>query len=170
VIPSVVSAEEAAMHATGLLAEQEPVLKDWLMKRNCSVSPRQFVYFYISLALFSLLIAFLLLLNGAWLVLPFTGIELLSVGVAFVLYARHAVDYERIRLFPNRLVIEQVSAEQLTQFEFNPRWVRVEAGATPRDRITLVSRGQTIMIGQHLAQYRRAQFAGELRAWLTRCG
>ncbi|WP_118181000.1 DUF2244 domain-containing protein [Paraburkholderia phosphatilytica] len=158
------------MHATGLLAEQEPVLKDWLMKRNCSVSPRQFVYFYISLALFSLLIAFLLLLNGAWLVLPFTGIELLSVGVAFVLYARHAVDYERIRLFPNRLVIEQVSAEQLTQFEFNPRWVRVEAGATPRDRITLVSRGQTIMIGQHLAQYRRAQFAGELRAWLTRCG
>jgi uncharacterized membrane protein len=158
------------MQATDLLAEQEPVLKDWLMKRNCSVSPRQFVYFYISLALFSLLIAFLLLLNGAWLVLPFTGIELLTVGVAFVLYARHAVDYERIRLFPNRLVIEQVSAEQLTQFEFNPRWVRVEAGATPRDRITLVSRGQTIMIGQHLAQYRRAQFAGELRAWLTRCG
>jgi uncharacterized membrane protein len=158
------------MQATSLLAEQEPVLKDWLMKRNCSVSPRQFVYFYISLALFSLLIAFLLLLNGAWLVLPFTGIELLTVGVAFVLYARHAVDYERIRLFPNRLVIEQVSAEQLTQFEFNPRWVRVEAGATPRDRITLVSRGQTIMIGQHLAQYRRAQFAGELRAWLTRCG
>ena len=109
------------MQATDLLAEQEPVLKDWLMKRNCSVSPRQFVYFYISLALFSLLIAFLLLLNGAWLVLPFTGIELLTVGVAFVLYARHAVDYERIRLFPNRLVIEQVSAEQLTQFEFNPR-------------------------------------------------
>jgi uncharacterized membrane protein len=79
------------------------------------------------------------------------------------------VDYERIRLFQNRLVVEQVSAEQLTQFEFNPRWVRIEAGATPRDRIKLVSRGQTIMIGQHLAQYRRAQFAGELRMWLTRC-
>lgn len=111
----------------------------------------------------------MLVLVGAWLVLPFTGIELLAVGIAFAIYARHAVDYERVRLFKNRLVIEQVSAERLTQFEFNPRWVRIEPGATPRDQIKLVSRGQTIMIGQHLAQYRRAQFAGELRMWLTRC-
>ncbi len=51
------------------------------------------------LALFSLLVASLLVWAGAWLVLPFTGIELLAVGVAFVVYARHAVDYERIRCF-----------------------------------------------------------------------
>lgn len=159
----------AAMEASDLLADSEPVLKDWTMKRNCSISPRQFVGFYVSLALFSLAIAFMLVLVGAWLVLPFTGIELLAVGIAFAVYARHAVDYERVRLFQNRLVIEQVSAERLTQFEFNPRWVRIEPGATPRDQIKLVSRGQTIMIGQHLAQYRRAQFAGELRMWLTRC-
>jgi uncharacterized membrane protein len=161
--------QEAAVGASDLLADSEPVLKDWTMKRNCSMSPRQFVCLYVSLALFSLAIAFMLVLVGAWLVLPFTGIELLAVGIAFAIYARHAVDYERIRLFPNRLVIEQVSAEQITQFEFNPRWVRIEPGATPRDQIELVSRGQTIMIGQHLAQYRRAQFAGELRMWLTRC-
>ncbi|CAG4894649.1 DUF2244 domain-containing protein [Paraburkholderia saeva] len=157
------------MEATDLLADSEPVLKDWTMKRNCSVSPRQFVGFYVSLALVSSAIAFMLLLCGAWLVLPFTGIELLAVGVAFAIYARHAVDYERIRLYPNRLVIEQVSAEQITHFEFNPRWVRVDAGTTPRDRITLVSRGQAVMVGQHLAQYRRAQFAAELRACLRRC-
>jgi uncharacterized membrane protein len=163
------SRQEAAMEASDLLADSEPVLKDWTMKRNCSLSPRQFVGFYVSLALFSLAIAFMLVLVGAWLVLPFTGIELLAVGIAFAIYARHAVDYERVRLFQNRLVIEQVSAERLTQFEFNPRWVRIEPGATPRDQIKLVSRGQTIMIGQHLAQYRRAQFAGELRMWLTRC-
>jgi uncharacterized membrane protein len=160
---------ETAMEATDLLADSEPVMKDWLMKRNCSVSPRQFVLFYLSLALFSLLIAFSLVLSGAWLVLPFTGVELLAVGVAFAIYARHAVDYERVRLYPNRLVIEQVSAEQVTQFEFNPRWVRVEPGATPRDRIRLVSRGETIVIGQHLAQYRRAEFANELRRWLRQC-
>jgi uncharacterized membrane protein len=157
------------MDAADLLADSEPVLKDWLMKRNCSVSPRQFVFFYVSLAVFSLAIAFMLVLCGAWLVLPFTGVELLAVGVAFAIYARHAVDYERIRLFPNRLVVEQVSAEHLTQFEFNPRWVRVEPGATPRDQIRLVSRGEAVTIGLHLAQYRRAQFADELRLWLRQC-
>lgn len=130
------------MEAANGLHDAEPVLADWLMKRNCSVSPRQFVAFYVSLAAFSLLIAVLLLWRGAWLVLPFTGIELLAVGVAFAIYARHAVDYERIRLFPHRLVIERMSAERLTQIELNPRWVRVEPGASPRDPITLVSRGE----------------------------
>ncbi|KVM11203.1 hypothetical protein WL05_29850 [Burkholderia ubonensis] len=160
---------EAACVSTDA-ADAEPVLEDWLMKRNCSMSPRQFVLFYASLAGFSLAIAAMLMWQGAWLVMPFTGVELLAVGVAFAIYARHAVDYERIRLFPHRLMIERMNAEQLTQIEFNPRWVRVEPGATPRDPIRLVSRGQTVVIGQHLAQYRRAQFADELRAALRRCG
>lgn len=71
------------MDQSALLTDTEPVVKDWLMKRNCSVSPRQFVGFYVSLALVSLGIAMMLVLNGAWLVLPFTGIELLAVGIAF---------------------------------------------------------------------------------------
>lgn len=116
------------MEAARVLAETtngEPVLEDWLMKRNCSASPRQFVLFYASLASFAgdRDIADV---AGAWLVMPFTGIELLAVGVAFAIYARHAVDYERIRLYPHRLVIERMDAERLTQIEFNPRWVRVE--------------------------------------------
>jgi uncharacterized membrane protein len=162
-------AQEVAMEAAALLTDAEPVIVDWLMKRNCSVTPRQFVGFYVSLTLASTAIALLLVAQGAWLVAPFTGVELLVVGIAFVIHARHAVDYERIRLYPNRLVIEQASAERLSQFEFNPRWVRVEPGASPRDPITLVSRGQAVAVGQHLACHRRAQFADDLRARLARC-
>lgn len=158
------------MEATTLLTDAEPALGDWLMKRNCAVSPRQFVGFYASLAVFSVAIAGLWVVCGAWPVLPFTGIELLAVGVAFVIHARHAVDYERIRLFPSRLVIEQMSGQKLTQYEFNPRWVRIERGVSPRDPIEVVSRGQTVVVGVHLAQYRRASFASELRGALARCG
>lgn len=163
-------AARVSTDAADAAAVPEPVLEDWLMKRNCSVSPRQFVLFYASLAGVSLAIAAMMMWRGAWLVMPFTGIELLAVGIAFAIHARHAIDYERIRLFPHRLVIERMSAERLTQIEFNPRWVRVEPGATPRDPIRLVSRGQTVSIGRHLAQYRRAQFADELRVSLRRCG
>jgi uncharacterized membrane protein len=159
---------EAAMQVSQALTDSEPLIKDWMMKRNCSVSPRQFVGFYVSLALVSMVIATSLFLNGAWLVLPFTGIELTVVGVAFVIYARHAVDFERIRLYQNRLLIEQMNAAELTQFEFNPRWVRIETGATPREPLTIVSRGQTVRIGQHLAQHRRKQFAAELQASIRR--
>jgi uncharacterized membrane protein len=156
------------MQMSQTLTDSEPLIKDWMMKRNCSVSPRQFVCFYLSLALVSIAIATSLFLNGAWLVLPFTGIELTVVGVAFVIYARHAVDFERIRLYQNRLLIEQMNAAELTQFEFNPRWVRIEAGASPREPLTIVSRGQSVKIGQHLAQHRRKQFAAELQASLRR--
>ncbi|CAB3691431.1 DUF2244 domain-containing protein [Trinickia soli] len=158
------------MEAATLQTDAEPAIRDWLMKRNCSVSPRQFVLFYASLALFSSAIALSLFVRGAWPVVPFTGIELLVVGVAFVIHARHAIDYEHIRLFPNRLVIEQMSGQRLTQFEFNPRWVRVEQGASPRDPVKVVSRGQAVVVGVHLAQYRRASFASELRAALGACG
>lgn len=158
------------MDGTMGFTDTETVLMDWLIKRNCSVSPRQFVACYASLAAFSLAIAVLLSWRGAWLVLPFTGVELLAVGVAFAMYARHAVDYERIRLFPHRLLIERMSAERMTRLEFNPSWVRVEAGLTPRDPVRIVSRGQSVVVGQHLAQHRRAQFARELRLWLMRCG
>src|ERR1700721_2922437 len=147
------------MQAMDSLTDTEPVVKDWLIKRNCSVSPRQFVAFYVSLALFSLLVASLLVWAGAWMVLPFTGIELLAVGVAFVVYARHAVDYERILLFQNRLLIERMDAETLTQMEFNPRWVRVEPGATPRDPVKLVSRGQSVPVGIHLGTHGARRFA-----------
>jgi uncharacterized membrane protein len=144
-------------------------LKDWLIRRNCSASPRQFVWFYVSLAFVSSMIALSMWLRGAWMIVPFTGLELLAVGVAFVIYARHAVDYEYIGLHPHCLVVECMSAEQLTHLEFNPRWVRVEPGATPRDRITLHSGGRSVAIGQYLAQHRRAQFARELRTWLRAC-
>ena len=68
--------------------------------------------------------------------------------------------------FTTGLLIERMDAETLTQLEFNPRWVRVEPGATPRDPVKLVSRGQSVTVGIHLAQHRRKQFAVELRMWL----
>jgi uncharacterized membrane protein len=153
----------------------EGPVKDWLLRRNCSVTPRQFVAFYLAISVVTLGLAVTVALTGAWVVLVFSVFEVLVVGVAFVVYARHAVDYERIRVQPHRLSIETCSAQQVTQHELNPRWVRVETGqqlggwGRKPEPITLHVSGKTIEIGQHLALERRAQFAAELRAWLRRC-
>jgi uncharacterized membrane protein len=34
---------------------------------------------------------------GAWMVLPFAGLEVLLLGVAFVVYARRVADYDNTR-------------------------------------------------------------------------
>ncbi|AKJ69244.1 membrane protein [Pandoraea thiooxydans] len=149
--------------------DTDVVLKDWMLKRNCAMSPRQFVMCYLSLVAASLGVAVLVAIRGAWLVLPFTGLDLLAVSAAFVVYARHATDYEYIRLSPEQLVVEQQSADRLTQYAFNPRWVRIEVDGQPRTRITLCAGRQALPLGKYLAYHRREPFARELRGWLRRC-
>jgi len=43
---------------------------------------------------------------GAWMVVPFTLIELSVLGIALLIYARHARDYEKITLQDSELIIE----------------------------------------------------------------
>jgi uncharacterized membrane protein len=128
------------------------------------------VLFYVLPAYFSLAIAVTpLMWRGAWLVMPFTGIELLAVGVAFAIYARHAVDYERIRLFPHRLVIERMDAERFTQIEFNP----LGAGRAGCDATRSDSTGIARADRRNRAASRAVQacaVADELRVSLRRCG
>src|SRR6188472_1293703 len=75
----------------------------WLLRRNCSMTPTQLVAFYLSLSAWSLAIAGAFWWRGATLVMPFAGIEILAVGVALLIYARHAGDGERVILSPGRL-------------------------------------------------------------------
>ena len=58
--------------------------------------------------------------------LPFAVLELIAVAVAFLAYARHATDGDRISLLEGRLVVEQETAGQTKRCEFAREWVRVE--------------------------------------------
>ncbi|WP_338925873.1 DUF2244 domain-containing protein [Mycetohabitans endofungorum] len=52
-----------------------------------------------------------------------------------------------------------MSAGSVTQFEFNPRWVRIEPGREPRQCVTVASGRVSVSVGRHLAFDRRAEFA-----------
>ncbi|QET02907.1 MULTISPECIES: DUF2244 domain-containing protein [Cupriavidus] len=141
---------------------------DWLMKRNCSLSPRQVGWFYFSIACLSTAIALFFAWQGTWLVLPFAGLELLGLGIALLAHARHATDYERVSLTDGMLVVETASASRVTREEFNPRWVRVELGESFRALVVLRSGKHVVRVGSHLDPYRRRKFAQELVAALHR--
>ena len=70
----------------------------WLLKRNCSITPRQLLWFYLSLCVVSFGIAAMFWVQGVRLVMPFAWLELLALGAALLLYARHATDSETIAL------------------------------------------------------------------------
>lgn len=90
------------------------------------MSPRQLGIAYLAVCTMSLLVAAFFTANGAWYILGFSLLELLCVGAAFLLYARHATDREHISLADGCLLIEVVQVEQVRQFRLDPRRTRVE--------------------------------------------
>lgn len=135
----------------------------WFLRRNCSVTPRQLALIYLSLCVLSLAIGVLFWVKGATLVLPIAWIELMAVGFAFLVYARHASDGETIRLTEEQLVIEQENGGRVSRSEFRREWVRVEPGAADNSLIALSGQGRTVHIGRFVRPELRPVLAREIR-------
>jgi uncharacterized membrane protein len=135
----------------------------WFLKRNCSVTPAQLGWLYASLCAVSLGIAIFFWFQGAVLILPFAWLELAGVGIAFLVYARHAGDGERISIEGRQLVVELESAGQLQRAEFNRDWVRVEPGAGERSLIELSGQGRKVNVGRFVRPELRPVLAQEIR-------
>lgn len=135
----------------------------WFLRRNCSVTPRQLGWMYLSLCVVSLSIGGAFWLQGAKLVLPFAWIELIAVGMAFAVYARHASDGETIRLAGAHLVVELENGGKVRRCEFRREWVRVEPGAADSSLIALSGQGRTVHVGRFVRPELRPVLAREIR-------
>jgi len=135
----------------------------WFLKRNCSVTPAQLGWLYASLCVVSLGIGAVFWFQGALLVLPFAGAELVAVGAAFLAYARHASDGETISLQGRQLVVELENAGHLERAEFNRDWVRVEPLAGDRSLIELSGQGRRVNVGRYVRPELRPVLAQEIR-------
>jgi uncharacterized membrane protein len=138
----------------------------WLMRRNCSVSPRQLMAIYLSLCCLSLAVAGLFWSQGATLVLPFAAVELVAVGLALLVHARHATDRELVSLGQGRLVIEQESAGRLQRCEFARHLVRVDPFLGRDQLVEVRGGGQMVRIGRFLRADLRPVLAREIRTAL----
>ena len=138
------------------------VKREWILKQNCSLSPRQLVQAYAVLCAGSLLVASYFTFHGAWLVMVFALLELSCVAAAFLYFARHATDRECIELSDACLLVELVRAEQKSQFKLDPRRTQVAAPEKGRGLIGLVANGKRVEVGRFLTEWRRREFAREL--------
>ena len=135
----------------------------WFLKRNCSITPSQLGWLYASLCGVSLLIAGAFWSIGAHLILPLAWLELVAVGIAFLLYARHAADGERIALQEGRLIVELETAGNVERTEFLPHQVRVEPRDSDRSLIEVSGRGRSVQVGRYVRPELRAALAREIR-------
>lgn len=130
-----------------------------MLKRNCSISPRGFLRVLALLAALVLAIGAAFAAHGAWLILPFAGLEALLLGAAFWLTARHATDHERIELAHDRLTVDVSEGERERRYEMDARGVRVRF---EHGRVLLDAARAKLEVGRHLEEAARAGFAAEL--------
>lgn len=140
----------------------------WVLKRNCSITPRQTVAAYLALCAVSLSIALGFLAHGAPFVLVFAGVELLLVGVALYVYARHAADRETITLADHEVEVEQCFGRQVQRAAFRAEWLCVEPAKAQGSLVELAGQGQRVRVGRFLRPELRAAFAQEVRRALRR--
>jgi len=141
---------------------------EWKLKRNCSMAPRQLLVWFSSLCALSLAVASYFWWMGARLVMPFAWLELVALGAAMLVYARHAVDNESIELRGDRLTVEHASGSRVEHVEFQPRWVRVEPPEGDGSLVELSGQGRRVAVGRYVRPELRRQLADELRMALRR--
>ncbi len=137
--------------------------RQWLMRRNCALTPCQLAIWFLAVSTVSIAVASFFALAGAWMVLPFAFLEVTALGVAFVVYARHAADFERIVVQSSGLMIERSTANHLERTEVPLVWLRVEYQGRRRELVRLVSQGKFCEVGRFVPEHQRRLLAKELR-------
>jgi len=138
----------------------------WLMRKNCSLSPRQVLIFYLSLTTVSFLFAGIFAVQGLWLILPFTAVENLVLAAALLYYARHALDREEVVLDGDELHVYITDGSSVTHHRFNAHWVRLEWRGRRSDTLWLCQGDHSIPLGAYLVPDKRRLFARDLRVAL----
>lgn len=137
--------------------------QEWLLKKNCSMSPRQVGVAYGSLCGFLIVIALAFALHGAWFVFAFVLLEIGLLVAALLYYARHAGDCETVAFSEGGLIVERVEAGKVERIRLEACWTRIAMPDRKRSLIALESRGVKVEIGGFIGEEMRQQVAQELR-------
>jgi uncharacterized membrane protein len=135
-------------------------------RRNNSISPAGWRRVFAFISAVTLGIAGGFAAIGAWLVVPFAGIELALLYWAFRYLEGHSGDFERVTIEGDRVIVEVVERNSHQRYDFNRYWVQVllQGGEC---KLVLRSRGIEIDVGRHLSLEDRVLTAKTLRQKLV---
>jgi uncharacterized membrane protein len=119
-----------------------------------------------SLFVISFLISLGFALQGAWMILPFAGLEMVFVYLAFRCLERHAGDFESLSIQGDRVLIERRERGEVSRHEFNRYWAQVVLQPARWGRqavLALRSHGRQVEFGRLLTEEQRCEAARAIR-------
>ena len=134
-----------------------------VVRPNRSVAPRSTLLCVVAVAGFSFAVGLAFAWFGLWLVLPFVGIEVAALILAFGVYSRHVSDNETIRRDEHGLAVEIRQGNRLLKYRLDAHWAQCILDNVGREvRLLIGSHGKFVQIGRHLGEEGRRQLRNEL--------
>ncbi len=125
---------------------------------------------FAALAGVSLVIAVVFAAFGAWLILPFAGMEAFALYLAYAWLSRHAGDSESLEIRGDVVALAVKEASSTQRIEFNRVWARLVESPQSRwggdVRLALRSHGREVEVGRYLDGCAKALLARELKSRL----
>jgi uncharacterized membrane protein len=136
------------------------------VRPNNSLSPLNGLKLLVALASLALVVALGFVHIGAWLVLPFAGLELVAFAFAFYYLKLHADDFESITILDDVVVVEQHTYNKSKKTEFQRYWARVNLRqqADGVSGLFIGSHGKEVEFGRgYISEQQRISLAKQLR-------
>ena len=138
-----------------------------LSRPNRSLGPAARRWVLLGIAATTLGIASGATVFGAWPVMPFAGLEVVLVALAFRVLGKHDADFERLEIGAHEVTVEARDAAIHMRFVAHRQWARVvlrERGG--RCTLGLAYAGRTVPLGRLLSDEGRRRLAETIRGRL----
>lgn len=142
-----------------------------IARPNNSLSPEDSLKLLGSLVAIVLLVGFGFLQMGAWLVLPFAGLEILGFAYAFHYIRKHSADFESITISSDSIVVEKRNLNEVSTTAFKRHWAQVIVrdvasswGVVGKSGLFIRSHGKEVEFGKYfINDEQRVLLAHELK-------
>jgi uncharacterized membrane protein len=134
-----------------------------IVGRNQAIASRSTLLAVSIAAAFAFVIGLGFASLGLWLVLPFVGLEIIALVIAFRVHSRHAADNETIRADERGLAVEIREGNRLFRYRLDANWAQcIHENAGREARLLIGSHGKFVQIGRHLNEEGRRKLRIEL--------
>jgi len=136
-----------------------------IARPNSSLTTEGALKVLAAMTVLALLVALAFVKRGAWLVLPFAGLELIAFAVAFYYVRLHANDFESITIDAEQVVVEKQARQVSTKTIFPRYWAQVDVKPQPGGKTVLVisSHGKEAYFGEFVDEAQCLSLLKELK-------
>lgn len=137
-----------------------------LMRRRHSLSRRAALVLFGTYVLLTVGLGLGFALMGAWLILPFVGLEIGVIAAVMFAVGRRARDYELVVVDADFVRLVRRQGNNKACFEFRRYWAQVSLARAEVDwypaRVLIRSHGREVEVGKWIGEDARAALAADL--------